>query len=98
MDALPGIPASPDHVLTPAEAQAMQDRGEVAVWVVTVSDPRHPGKLVARPHTCEHDGGRFLACVLLADSVSDLRVQLPAGVSYRGELAFSGLGMVELWD
>ncbi len=50
------MPAQPDRILTPAEAQAMHDRGEAAAWVVTCCDPRHPGKLVARPHTCAHDG------------------------------------------
>lgn len=98
MDLQPGPVASPDHVLTPAEAQALHDRGEAAAWVVTGCDPRHPGKLVARPHTCAHDGGRFLACVLVADSLSNLRARMPAGVSRRGELAFSVPDMIELWD
>lgn len=76
----------------------MQDRSEVAAWVLTGCDPRHPGKLVARPHTCEHDGGRFLAFVLLADSLSNLRARMPAGVSRRGELAFLMPDVIELWD
>jgi len=82
-DALPNMPAQPDRILTPAEAQAMQDRGEAAAWVVTGCDPRHPGKLVARPHTYAHDGGRYLACVLVSDSLANLRARMPAGVSRR---------------
>jgi len=33
VDGLPHIPVQPDCILTPAEAQAMQDGGEVAAWV-----------------------------------------------------------------
>ena len=98
MDTLPDIPARPDHILTPAEAQALQDRGEAAAWVVTGCDPRYPGKLVARPHTCAPDGGRYLACVLVSDSLANLRARMPAGVSRRGELAFSVPDMIEMWD
>lgn len=88
-----------DRVLTPMEAQAMQDKGAVAAWVLMACDARHPGKLVARPHTCEHDGGRFLPVVLLSDTLENLRARLPAGVSRRCELHFPlPPGAVELWD
>ncbi len=98
-DALPNMPAQPDRILTPAEAQAMQDRGETAAWVVTGCDPRHPGKLVARPHTCAPDGGRYLACVLVSDSLANLRARMPAGVSRRDELPFFSVpDMIEMWD
>jgi len=98
VEVLPNLPPQPDHMLTPAEAQALQDRGEAAGWVVTGCDPRHPGRLVARPHTCASDGGRFLTCVLLSDSLANLRARMPAGVSRRGELAFSVPDMIEMWD
>ncbi len=55
MDMLPSVPLQPDHILTQAEAQALQDRGEAAAWVVTSCDPRHPGRLVARPHISAPD-------------------------------------------
>jgi len=76
----------------------VQDRGEAAAWVVTCCDPRHPGKLVARPHTCAPDGGRFLACVPVSDSLANLRARMPAGVSRRDELPFSVPDMIEMWD
>jgi len=67
----------------------------VAAWVVTGCDPRHPGKLVARPHTCEADGGRFLTCVLVSGSLANLRARMQVGVSRRGELAFWVAGMAD---
>ena len=94
----PSVPLQPDRILTPAEAQVLQDRGEAAAWVVTGCNSRHPGRLVARPHTCAPDGGRFLACVLVSDSLANLRARMPAGVSRRGELAFSVPDMIEMWD
>ena len=94
----PSVLAEQDRVLTPGEAQALQDRGGAAAWVVTGCDPRHPGWLVARPHTCAHDGGRFLPCVLVSQTLANLRAQLPAGVSRRGELGFTMPDMIELWD
>jgi len=51
----------------------VQDQGETAIWVVTGCDPCYPGKLVARPHTCRQDGGRFVTCVLMSDSLANLR-------------------------
>lgn len=81
------------------DAQAMQDQGKVAAWVLTACDPRHPGKLVARPHTCAHDGGQLLSLVLLSGTLDNLRARLPAGVSRRTELPFPmPADMIELWD
>jgi hypothetical protein len=87
-----------DRVLTLAEAQTMQDQGHAAAWIVTGNDARHPGKLVARPHTCAHDGGRFLPCVLVADNLVQLRAMLPTGATRRGELALFGPDILELWN
>lgn len=90
---------SKDRELATAEAQAIQDQQSSLAWFVTACDPRHPGKLVARPHTCAHDGGRFLSTVLVSDTLENLRARLPAGVSRRGELSpLVPPGVIELWD
>ena len=88
-----------DRELTPGDAQAMQDQRKVGAWFVTACDPRHPGKLVARPHTCEHDGGKFLSSVLVSDTLENLRARLPAGVTRRRELyCVMPPGAFEVWD
>ena len=99
MHVQPAVLLPPDRVLSPAEAQAMQDRGEVATWVVMCCDPRHPGGLVARPYTRQHGSVRPLACVLVSATLANLRAWLPAGVSRRGELAYLvPADTVEIWD
>lgn len=88
-----------DRVLSPSEAQAIQDRQSSLAWFVTATDPRHPGKLVARPHTATHDGGCYLSSVLVSDTLENLRARLPAGVSRRYELSyFIPTDVIELWD
>ncbi len=87
-----------DRELSPGEAQTIQDQQSLA-WFVTATDPRHRGKLVARPHTCANDGGRFLSTVLLSDTLENLRARLPAGVTRRLELpTFIRPDIIELWD
>ncbi len=66
--------------------------------MVTGCDPRHLGWLVARPHTFAPDGGRLPACVLVSDSLANVRARMPAGVSRWGELAFSVPDMIKMWD
>lgn len=90
--------AEPDRQLSPDEAQAMQDAGSVAAWVLTGCDPRYPGKLVARAHSATHEGGQFLAAVLVADTLEALRAQLPHGVSQHDVNSGSmPAGVIELW-
>lgn len=85
--------------MLPTEAQALQDQGQVAAWVHTDRDPRHPGKVVARTHASTHEGGHPLTFVLVADTLTALRAQRPAGVSCRNTLPFSMRpGVIELWD
>lgn len=88
---LPSPVASPGSVLTPVETQVLQNRSEAAAEVVIVMgcDSRHPGKLVARPHRGGHDGGRFLACVPVVDTLATLRAHMPSQVKRRGVLTFS---------
>ncbi len=88
-----------DRELSPNQAQAIQDQQSSLAWFVTACDPRHPGKHVARPHTSAHDGGKFLAAVLVSDTLENLRARLPAGVSRRYELLhFIPPDVIELWD
>ena len=70
-----------DQRLSPAEAQAMQDRERFTAWVLTGGDPRHPGKLVARALSASPKGCKFITAVLVADTLEALRAQLPRGVS-----------------
>ena len=50
----------------------------------------------ARGHSA-HLRGHW-ACVLVSDSLANLRARMPAGVSRRGELAFPVPDMIEMWD
>ena len=77
----------------------MQDRDHLTAWVLTGCDPRHPGKLVARALTASHEGGKFIAAVLVADTLEALRAQLPSGVS-RHDMPLGSMpaGAIELWD
>ena len=91
--------ADTDQRLSPAEAQALQDRDRLMAWVLTGCDPQHPGKLVARALSASPEGGRFVAAVLVADTLEALRAQMPTGVSKHNMPPGSmPAGAIELWD
>ncbi len=88
--------------LTPIHAQALQDdataRGTWLAWVVSDADLEHPGRLTARAHTADHHGGVYLLGALVADTLDELRVQLPAGLECHGRTSLDPPEVVEVWD
>lgn len=88
--------------MTAAEAQALQDdataRGTWLAWVVSDADLEHPGRLTARAHTADHSGGVYLPGALVADTLEDLRTQLPFGLECHGRTSLDPPEVVEVWD
>lgn len=91
-----------DGLLTPAEAQAMQDdakmRDQWIVWCVTATDLEHPGRLTARAHLADRHGGTVLPGALAADMLDALRAMLPAGLTRHDRTSVDPLDVIELWD
>jgi hypothetical protein len=87
--------------LTPPAAQAVQDdataRGVWVIWIAA-TDAAHPGQITARAHTADHHGGSYLPGVLVADTLDELRQQLPSGLVRQDRRAFDPLGVAETWD
>lgn len=88
--------------LTPADAQALQDdttaRGVWLLWFVTNADLEYPGRLVARAHTADHQGGAYLPGALIADSLDKLRALLPKGLTRRDRTSMLPPDVLETWD
>ena len=88
--------------MTPADAQALQDgataRGTWLAWIVTAADLEHPGKITARAHTDDHQGGVYLPGALVADTLKALQALLPAGLTRHGRTSVDPPDGVEVWD
>ena len=88
--------------MTPADAQTLQDdataRGTWLAWVVSNSDLEHPGRFTARAHTADHHGGVYLPGALVANTLDELRAQLPAGLTCHGRTSIDPPEVVEVWD
>lgn len=88
--------------MTPVDAQALQDdataRGTWLAWVVTDTDLEHPCRLVARAHTADHHGGVYLPGALVADTLEELRAQLPAGLTRHDRTSMDPPDVVEVWE
>ena len=89
-------------MLTDADAQALHDgavaRGTWLAWVVSNADLEHPGRFVARAHTCDHHGGVYLPGALIADTLVALRAQLPAGMTCHVWCSVDPPHVVEVWE
>jgi hypothetical protein len=84
--------------MTPAEARRVQDearvRGEWLVWFVSVSEGKaRAWAVVADPH-----GGKRQRGELVADTLAELRVMLPAGLTRWDRTSMMGSEVVEVWD
>ncbi|PPQ30651.1 hypothetical protein [Rhodopila globiformis] len=83
----------PDEIIDRGMASMVQTEArrtwQVVGWIVSADDPGHPGKFVARL-LC----GRPSPYVLLGDTLTELRAQLPAGLSRQ---PVEPEGAVELW-
>jgi hypothetical protein len=88
--------------MTSAEAQAFQDdateRWTWLAWVVTNADLEHPGRFVARAHTADHQGGRYLPGALVDDTLEELRAILPTGLGRRDRTSLDPPDVLEVWD
>lgn len=88
--------------MTPAEAQAVQDdatgRGTWLAWIVTNADLEYPGCFVARAHTADHAGGRYLPGALVANTLDELRAMLPGGLTQHGRTSVDPPDVLEVWD
>ena len=89
-------------MLTAADAQTMQEdalaRGVWVVWFVTAADLEHPGKVTARTHTADHQGGVYLPGALVADSLDELRTMLPAGLTQHDRTSLDPPDVIETWE
>ena len=88
--------------MTAADAQALHDaarsQGDWLVWLVTNSSPEFPiCRFMARAHTSDHVGGVFLPGALVADTLEELRAQLPAGLELWEPLAGCPADVIETW-
>lgn len=87
--------------MTPADAQALHDdaraRGKWLVWFISVADPEHSGGFMARAHTSNACGGVFLPDALVADTLDELRAQLPAGLGLWEPMAGFPADIIETW-
>lgn len=79
----------------------MQDdataRGVWISWIVG-TDAAHPGQVTARAHTADPHGGRYIPGVLVADTLDELRQQLPAGLVWHDRAPIDPLAVLEIWD
>ncbi len=89
-------------MLIPADAQTLQDdaaaRGTWLVWVVTATDLEHPGQVTARAHAADYQGGILLPGALVADTLDELRMKLPAGLTRRDRTSLLPPDTLETWD
>jgi hypothetical protein len=92
-------------IMTPAEAAALHARASPASgvvnwvsWVVTLSDPAHPGCAVAYAVQADKRGGHRLTGELVADTIEDVRAMLPPGLKRMYLTGDNPKGAVETWD
>lgn len=87
--------------LTRLTAQELQDAaaayGSLLMWLVTDVDPVYRGKLVAHPHITDEHGGQYMPSVLVADTLSELRAQMPARLKVRPRDPFHLPAILETW-
>lgn len=71
-----------DTILTRDTAQFLQNVSggrEMLLWVIYQSPSDYPGRFVARPHNVLE--GRVLTAILIANTLDELRISLPIGLS-----------------
>jgi hypothetical protein len=67
------------------------------LWLVTDADLEYPGRFVARAHTADHQGGTYLPGALVAESLDDLRQQIPKGLTRRDRTSVDPPEVLETW-
>lgn len=81
----------------------MQDNawthGVWLMWFITAANPEHTDSgFVARAHTSDHTGGTYLSGTLVADTLGELRAQLPAGLTCYERASIYPPEVIEAWD
>ena len=76
------VPSDPPHILC----------------FITLTDPAHPGRVVAYPMQASVTGGHRLPGELVADTIEAVRAMLPAGLTRREPTPYLPAGAVEMWD
>ena len=88
----------PDRNITAAVAQTLQEEAHdergVLIWIVMEGGGGHPEKFAARP---VQSGAGALHCVLVADTLEELRAQLPSGLVRSERQPADAPGVVEVW-
>jgi hypothetical protein len=72
--------------------------GRGCCGIVTDADLEHPGRFIARAHTADHHGGTYLPGALVADTLDELREQLPNGLTRRDRTSVEPPKVLETWD
>src|SRR4051812_17540940 len=87
------------HGLTPTEAQRLHDEARIAGrWLMWFVSYEHSGKFIARAHTADPHGGKWLPGVLAADTLDTLRAMLPPGLTRRERTSVMSAEVLEVWD
>ena len=85
-------------LMTPADAQAVQDRAEATgrwlTWFVSVAG----GQAIAWAIIADPHGGTRQPGILVADTLDEVRAMLPAGLTRREPTSVMPAGVVETWD
>ncbi len=58
----------------------------------------YPGKYVGRAHQADHQGGTVQPGALVTDTLGELRVMLPAGLTRRDRTSALPPDVIEVWD
>jgi len=72
--------------------------GTWLLWIGIDNDVEHPGKMVARAHEVDHQGGTVLPDAMVADTRNPLRVMLPEGLMRHDRTSALPPGVIETWD
>lgn len=85
-----------DQIVTADIAQQLHNEAirtrAMAAWIVMETHHPHPGKMLARLATTEPT-----VYVLLADTLAELRAQIPPGLERSGRTPADPEGVVEIW-
>ena len=85
-----------DRVIDAADARAIDLKvrrdNPLVGWVVSKEDPDHPGKMVARLVT-----GTSAPFTLVADTLAELRAQLPPDLEHLKPQPSDPPNIVEIW-
>ena len=68
------------------------------MWSITATDVENSSKYVARAHQADHQGDTVQPGALVADTLGELRVMLPVGLTRRERTSALPPDVIEVWD